>query len=282
MQQILACIDVSVYAAPVCDAAVWAGGKLGQPVELLHVAQHKDAIAQRHDLSGVIGLGAKSALIEELTRIEEADARLQVERGRALLATAAERLKAAGAKDVRALHRHGGVVETILEREAKAGMVVIGKRGAGHEFATDHIGSTVERVLRASIRPVLVASRTVEAPRVAVLAYDGSKAAGRALECCADSPLFHDLPIHIVMAGQDDENHRRTLKTAIGELEGRDVTTTLRNRRAEELIADIAGQTPGAILIMGAYGHSPLRSLIVGSTTTAMIRTVRVPVLLLR
>jgi len=33
---------------------------------------------------------------------------------------------------------------------------------------------------------------------------------------------------------------------------------------------------------MGAYGHSPIRNLIVGSTTTAMIRTVRVPVLLVR
>ncbi|WP_158010640.1 hypothetical protein [Tardibacter chloracetimidivorans] len=32
--------------------------------------------------------------------------------------------------------------------------------------------------------------------------------------------------------------------------------------------------SPGAILLMGAYGHSPLRTLIVGSTTTAMIRTV--------
>jgi len=32
----------------------------------------------------------------------------------------------------------------------------------------------------------------------------------------------------------------------------------------------------------GAYGHSPLRTLIVGSTTTAMIRTVHVPVLRVR
>jgi nucleotide-binding universal stress UspA family protein len=36
------------------------------------------------------------------------------------------------------------------------------------------------------------------------------------------------------------------------------------------------------MLVMGAYGHSPLRTLIVGSTTTAMIRTVHVPVLLVR
>jgi nucleotide-binding universal stress UspA family protein len=33
---------------------------------------------------------------------------------------------------------------------------------------------------------------------------------------------------------------------------------------------------------MGAYGHSPIRNFIVGSTTTEMIRTIHVPVLLVR
>jgi nucleotide-binding universal stress UspA family protein len=33
---------------------------------------------------------------------------------------------------------------------------------------------------------------------------------------------------------------------------------------------------------MGAYGHSRIRQLIVGSTTTTVLRTARIPVLLLR
>ena len=36
------------------------------------------------------------------------------------------------------------------------------------------------------------------------------------------------------------------------------------------------------LLIMGAYGHSRIRQLIIGSTTTAMIRHCKVPVLLFR
>ena len=75
--------------------------------------KRKDAVAERHDLSGAIGLGVKSSLLEELTRLEEADARLQVERGRVLLAAGEARLRAAGAANVRLLHRHGGIVETI-------------------------------------------------------------------------------------------------------------------------------------------------------------------------
>jgi nucleotide-binding universal stress UspA family protein len=283
MDHILACIDSSAYAAPVCDLAAWAATRLDRPVELLYVVQRRDAIAQRHDLSGAIGLGVKGDLLEELTRLDEADARLEVERGRALLAAAQDQLRAAGVAHVDVLHRHGGIVETIIEREADARVVVIGKRGASHEFAMEHLGSKVERVVRASSKPILIASRVVEPPRCAVLAWDGSAAARRALERCVNSPLFAGLPVHVVMAGADDARHRDLLAEAVTQLGAeREVLTTLKPGGPEDVISGVIEATPGAILVMGAYGHSPLRTLIVGSTTTAMIRTVRVPVLLMR
>lgn len=282
MQNILACIDASAYASPVCDLAAWASGKLEMPVEVLHVVQRRQAVAERRDLSGAIGLGVKSQLLEELTQLEETSSRLEIERGRVLLEGAEERLRAAGVGDVKRLHRHGGIVETILEREEEARIVVLGKRGASHDFAGGHIGSKVERVVRASKRPMLVASREIAPLRVAILAFDGSPAARRALERCANSPLFDGLSIHVVVAGPDDERHRRLVGEAAKELEGRDTATTLQAGRPEEVIAALVETTPGALLVMGAYGHSPLRNLIVGSTTTAMMRTVRVPVLLVR
>lgn len=283
MQHILACIDASAYANSVCDLAAWASRRLELPVELLHVVQRRNAVAARQDLSGAIGFGVKTNLMEELVRLEEADAKLQVERGRALLASGEQRLKQGGAIEVRALHRHGGIVETILEREVDARVVVIGKRGAGHEFASDHIGSKIERVVRASDRPILIASRAVEEPRAIVFAYDASKAANRALERLLNSSLFAGLPVHLVMADTDNPAHRQALDRAAGQLRGsRDVHATLQGGKPETVIADIVAQTPGAMLMMGAYGHSPLRALIVGSTTTAMIRTVHVPVLLVR
>lgn len=283
MTKILACIDASAYAASVCDLAAWASRRLALPVELLHVVQRKDAVAQRHDLSGAIGLGAKTNLLEELTKLEEEDARLQVERGRVLLATMVERLQAGGTEAVVPLHRHGGIVETILERESDARVIVIGKRGASHEFATDHIGSKIERVVRASAKPVLIASRAIEEPQSVVLAYDGSKAAERALERVANSPLFNGLPVHLVTVGPEDDKHRQMLNEARDALGGeRAIELTITQGKADEAIASIVERTPRSLLVMGAYGHSPFRTLIVGSTTTALIRTVHVPVLLVR
>jgi len=284
MNRILACIDESVYARSVCDLAAWVAKRLSADIEILHVVQRKDAVAARKDLSGAIGLGVKSELLEELTRIDEAEGRLAIERGRILLNTAEEALRGAGLTNVRQLHRHGGIVETIIEREADADLVVIGKRGASGEFAIDHIGSKIERVVRASVKPVLVASREIAAPRVVVIAFDGSAAASRAVDFVAASPLFADLETHLVMAGPDDAPHRARLDGAAARLSGRvsEPVTFLAEGPAEQVIGGYVKGRADSILVMGAYGHSPLRTLIVGSTTTAMIRTIEVPVLLMR
>lgn len=283
MEHVLACIDASTYADSVCDLAAWASGRLAMPVELLHVVQRGDAVTARGDLSGAIGLGVKTNLMEELVNLEAADARMKVERGRMLLAAGEQRLRAGGTFEVRTLHRHGGVVETILEREEGAYVVVIGKRGASHEFASGHIGSKLERVVRASHKPILVAARSYAEPRRIVFAYDASPAAERALDWVVGATLFAGMPVNIVMADTDNEAHPRSLDHAASRLgAGRDVTTTLESGKPEAVINKVIDLTPGAMLVMGAYGHSPIRTLIVGSTTTTMIRTVHVPVVLVR
>lgn len=284
MTKLLACIDASLYATSVCDHTAWAARRLGGSVELLHVIQRKDAVASRHDLSGAVGLGAKSQLMEELARIDEQEGRLAREQGKLLLQTAEARLREHGVEHITLLHRHGGIVETVIEREADADLVVIGKRGASADFAKGHLGSKVERVVRSSIRPVLVASRAFHPIETIVVAYDGAASSKKAVEFIATSPLFAGLQIHLVMAGSDDEAHRSKLAEASAQLEttGLSVTSDLRRGSAEEAIAAHIKERGGDMLVMGAYGHSPLRTMIVGSTTTAMMRTCQVPVLLFR
>jgi nucleotide-binding universal stress UspA family protein len=50
----------------------------------------------------------------------------------------------------------------------------------------------------------------------------------------------------------------------------------------EDQIASYVASEGINLLVMGAYGHSRIRYLVIGSTTTEMIRTCRVPVLLFR
>ena len=283
MEHVLATIDASTYATSVCRYAAWAATRLSLPVELLHVVQHQDPVTARHDLSGAIGLGVKSELMEELVRLSEDSSRIEIEKGRVLLAAGEQMLREAGVTNVTLLHRHGGVVETIIEREREARVVVLGKRGVAHEAAGDHIGSKIERVVRASSKPVLVASRDYALPEHIVFAYDASPAADRALERLANSPLFVGLPVTIVMAEASGDAKREQLASAEASFApGHRVTSIFERGKAEQVIPRVVGDTTGALLLMGAYGHSPIRRMIVGSTTSEMVRTVKAPVLMVR
>lgn len=283
MEFILAAIDASAHAPGVCQYAAWAAQRLSMPVELLHVVQRQDAVAARRDLSGAIGLGVKSDLMEELVRLAEQSSRAEIAKGRVLLAAGEQIIREAGVTDVTALHRHGGVIETILEREENARLVVIGRRGVDHEFATDHIGSMIERVIRSSVKPVLIVSRNYVEPDHVVFAYDASPAAKRALQRLANSPLFGGLPVTIVMAEASGDAKRAALAEAEAAFApDHPVTTVMDPGKVGQVIPRVIAAANNPLLLMGAYGHSPIRNLIVGSTTSEMIRTVHVPVLLVR
>ena len=180
-------------------------------------------------------------------------------------------------------HRHGGIVETIIEREAGAELVVIGKRGASADFAKGHLGSKVERVVRQSAQPVLVASRSFKQPDAAVVAFDGGPSARKAVAYVATSPLMSRTRLHVVMAGREDRDSADRLSWARELLATNpEATVSIKEGKAEDVIASEVAATNAQMLIMGAYGHSALRGLLVGSTTTQMIRSCTIPVLLFR
>jgi nucleotide-binding universal stress UspA family protein len=282
MQQLLACLDSSAYADGVLRSTSWAARRLGCAVELLHVIQRDDSVAKRHDHSGAVGLGAKSQLLEELATLDEQHARLERERGKLLLQSARQQLEAAGIAEVTTTHRHGGIVETVIEREQDASLVVVGKRGESSQFAKGHLGSQVERILRESIRPVLVTHPEPAAePEKVFICFDNGRSAWRAVEFAATSPLVEGLAIHVAMAARhardkNDEALDRVRET----LPGAEVTQLEGSPDTVLPEAWVAGATD--LVLMGAYGHSPLRRWIVGSTTTMLLRTARVPVLVFR
>lgn len=281
MTKILACIDASLYGQSVCDHAAWAAKRSAAGIELLHALDRTpDAVPT--DLSGSIGLGAKSALLRELTEIDERRGKLRQERGHALLGEAAERVRAEGITDIVTRLRHSSLVEAVLDEETDASLVVLGKRGEAADFARGHIGGSVEQVVRACHHPVLVASRNFKPVERVLVAYDGGASARKALDAVADEPLFAGLAVDVLMAGEVREADAH-LDWARERLRGREgVTIGWKPGKAEIAIADQVNEAGSDLLVMGAYGHGQLRQLIVGSTTTALVRTCRIPVMLYR
>lgn len=281
-KKIIALLDGSTYSKSVCDHAAWIAERGGYAVELMHVLGRREGGAGS-DLSGVISLGARSALLDELSRLDEQRAKLSLTRGRAILEDAKALLDAADVKATEHL-RHGDLIEAISEKQGDAEMILIGKRGEAANFAKGHLGSNLERVVRAASKPLFIASRAFRPIGKVLIAYDGSASATRAVDYVARSPLYAGLGIRIVTIGSETDAAKKGLEDAKTMLSsaGLDADTGLLPGRPEDALTKLIDESDFNHLVMGASGHSRLRSLFVGSTSLEMIRTCKVPILLVR
>jgi len=282
-RKILALIDGSLYSASVCDHAAWVAARTGWAVELLHVLGRREG-AEKADLSGSIALGARSALLADLAALDEQRAKLVTHRGRAILEDARAILDKAGINEITTRLRHGDIVDTVAEQEGAAEMILVGKRGEAADFAKGHLGSNLERIVRASHKPVFVTSRAFKSIARVLVAYDGGASAMKAVDHIARSPLYAGLSVHVVSVGQASAEVTKGLDDAQAMLRaaGIEATTSVVPGQPETALGKLVDEAPFDLLVMGAYGHSRIRSMIIGSTTTEMIRSCKVPVVLIR
>jgi nucleotide-binding universal stress UspA family protein len=276
--KIIALVDGSVYAQSVCELAGWAGARLGAGVEALHVLGRREGGAQ--DLSGSIRLGARTALLQELAELDAQRAKLVMHRGRAILEDAKAILTKAGIAEPSTRLRQGDLLEEI---GTDFDLIVVGKRGEAADFAKGHLGSNLERIVRGTKVPVLVAARAFAPMARVLLAYDGGPSAMRAVDHIAQSPLYKGLEVTVVSVGEAAQV-AAGLSDAQARLKAAGIAAAVRNvtGQPETALAKLVEDESFQMLVMGAYGHSRIRSLIIGSTTTEMIRSCKVPIMLVR
>ncbi len=298
MKHVYACIDGSANSTAVVDCAVWAAQQLQVPVAFLHMLERHPERAALSDHSGAIGLGAQESLLGELAELDAQRGQLAQRAGRALLAAACERATAAGLAQADTRLRHGSLVDGVLEVQTSARLFVLGEHLQQRDAAAEtgsrrgrlHLDHHVEAVVRAVTRPVLVVpGERFEPPQSIVIAFDGSATAQTTVQTVRASPLLKGLPVRLAMAiGNDSATARAKASAALDSARaalvaaGFDTTIEMLSGEAEAVLPPLLKREAAALLVMGAYGHSRIRQLIVGSTTTALLRLAEVPVLVLR
>lgn len=282
-QKIIALVDGSIYSESVCHHAAWIAKRTDAPVELIHVLGRRDA-PEKQDLSGAIRLGARSQLMEELAELDAQRSKLVSHRGRAILEDARAIVDQDGVTEITTRLRHGDVVEAIAEIEEDARVILIGKRGEAADFAKGHLGSNLERIVRAAHRPVFVASRAFQPITSVLVAYDGGRSSMKAVDHIARSPLFAGLSVTVVTVGSETPEVKKGLADAEALLKaaGIDADTRVIPGQPEKELGTLVDDEGFGMVVMGAYGHSRIRSLVIGSTTTEMVRSCKVPVVLMR
>ncbi|MCG6658114.1 universal stress protein [Halomonas campisalis] len=282
-EQVMATIDGSTFSEGVCDYSAWASQALGAPLTFLHVVDNHPQTAEA-DLSGNIGLGSREHLLDELSRLDEQRAKVAQEQGRLMLKAAKERAIEDGVSDPATRQRNGTLVETLEELQEEMRLLVIGKRGETADQDSGHLGSNLERVVRTLHRPILMVPHTFKRPEAVMIAFDGSKTTRKGVEMLAKSPLFEGVPVHVVIVGAETGDNRSQLDWALKTLRdgGIDAEGAIRAGEVEATLRAYQEEQGIDLLVMGAYGHSRIRQLLVGSTTTEMLRRASVPILLLR
>ena len=284
MHDIIALVDGSVYTRSVCDHAAWAAGRLGAGVELLHVLARPTLSGAAPDFSAYLDPQTRDALLADLAAHDEQTAKLAQRRARAILDDAKAQLAEAGVADCTARLRQGDLLEAVQDIETTANLLVIGKRGEAADFARLHLGSNLERLVRSSQKPILVVARAFKPIHRVLVAFDGGASVMKAVAHMATSTLFAGLEVHLLAVGTPNAEADRRLEEATATLRraGLVATKQILPGQPDEVIARTVRDESFGLLVMGAYGHSRIRTLIIGSTTTEMIRSCLIPVMLFR
>lgn len=278
---VVAAVEPSPRADSVIAHAAWAAQRLHAPLHLLHVIEPLSIPAVVMPDPG--GVGSDTLMTAALLEVErERSERLRHEalalfqtRGRELLAHADLAL----AMD----EREGDLVDVLDALQPDCALLVIGKRGALHpRDERGHLGSQLERVLRAMHRPVLVAAHDPVVPTHAVLAFDGSAHGRELIRRAAADPLVRGLPMQVAIVGGADTVGLADEAAAELRAAGHDAAARMLTGHPGEALATLMHDQPHGLLVMGAYAHSRLRSLLLGSTTDRVLRACPAPVLVLR
>jgi nucleotide-binding universal stress UspA family protein len=282
---ILACNSGYPPSEAVCDCGAWLAKNSGRKLKILHTLSQ---FANKADsnLSGSIGLGARSSRMNELVEKEHLENKERQQIGKEFLIKAQKRAIEQGAQDVETCLRNGSLVETLTDFQNETAVTVIGRYGRLHqgEKSQKTIGHHVEDIIRTVNTPIMVVTKEFKSPQTAIFAYNNSKSCKKALDFLAKGRVFKNLHIHIVHVGKDSKKSDKFLNEAKEKLKKAGVDTTVKSLSGNVNIAlnKYADDNNIDMVIMGAYGHCRLKNFFFGSFTNKMLIRCDRPTLLLR
>jgi len=178
-----------------------------------------------------------------------------------------------------------GDLPVVLATAAQRADALIVGHGTGRAVAGEvaHV-HVLHGVLTHCVRPVLVAPKTAPATSTALVAYDGSPQAARALQAFATSGLYHAHNVHVLTIHDDTAAGDQVAQRAVDYLRAHEIAVERHVEKPHEEIGpqilEWARRTDSGLLVMGAHGHSRLRELLLGSTTHTILDASETPVLL--
>lgn len=286
MKSLLVCTDGSFpYTESCFNYAAWLMQKTHTHANVLYVSDSRQFdISMLADLGGSLGAQPYNNLYTQLQNIEE-------EKIRVIRSNTERFFKERGLLDrITFCQQKGSLIDAYQSFENSAigvDLVILGKRGENANFDTEHLGTSMERLVRTSKRPCWVAARSFIPIKNILIAYDGSPSVHQAIQFLLRTKIFKDLSITLLTVCPDEASVAestqsiKSVEKALSDAKYQ-VNSFVLSGDVSDIIANFTVQKHIDLLIMGAYGHSAIRHLLIGSTTTDLIRRCKISVLLFR
>jgi nucleotide-binding universal stress UspA family protein len=279
IKSILACTDGSDHGQAACEYAITLAARMKARLMAIHVLDSRMLEGPlMADISGWLGAQPFSAQMAQFRTLME-------EKGNSVIEAFNDLCEKHGVA-AEGFVKTGLPARVILEEEARAELVVMGQRGEHAAWTGDLTGSTIERVVRHTLKPCLITPSPFTPIRKILAGYDGSGHASRALHEAIELALALAAPLVIlVVAEQHDLNHARDLaedamklarahECAAAQMVVEGIPDDVILAKSEELDC--------SLIVVGAYGHGRIRQMILGSTTTQLIARTKIPLMLVR
>ena len=278
VKKILIPTDGSDYGRTAIDYGIYMAKKLNAVLKGLNVIDIR--LIQGPvitDISGSIGIPACQEYFPMLEKglEERADVVLNAFKERCEEANISPEIKKAV----------GIIDEMIIEEGKSTDWILLARKGEHFHLAKGGLlGSTAESVVRNSGKPVMVTPQTYQDIESIGLAYDGSLPAENALKLAIFLSESVAWPLSILIVSDDQNYSDKLMKKLEARLEPHQVDSDIIVLSGKENKALISFMQEGSIelMVMGAYGNNRLRELLLGSTTSCIIKNSPIPVLLTR
>lgn len=175
-----------------------------------------------------------------------------------------------------------GVPAETIEAEAEGHDVIVTGRCTNFHFEPEHdAAKMVARLVWDNPRPIIVTPAQMRANNCVVVCYDGSLQASRAMHMFLLLGLTFGREVHLVSVDRHKEQAAQKVRAAARLFEGHGLQVHLHaigthGKPADILLAEVDAMEP-SLVVMGAYGHTGWRELLLGSATESLLNLSNTP-----
>ncbi len=181
---------------------------------------------------------------------------------------------------------YGIVVNEIVNMADTEDIIIVGKKGQHSEFSALFLGSTSEGIARKAPCPVMVTHTVFREIKNLVLAFDGREKSVHAAQYISETLKeleFSSITVLTVLEEESKEK-KKHIEELLSEYLKLSYELKFLYGYPEEEITNFLNSNKDKfdLLVMGAYGESKIKELILGSTTSYILNHTEIPVLLIK